>query len=107
MMDVSLICKKIYKAVYIVVLTDGSLAPVAYIHLTAGKNAAEQKQALQQEFNRLKWNTPLSTADLEIKIDDSLMDDTVKIDGVEEFFDDETGMAKKYPVLADDALVNC
>lgn len=105
-MDVSLICKKIYKAVYIVVLTEGSLAPVAYIHLRAGKNVAEYKEALQKEFDRLKWNTPLSTADLEIKIDDSLMDDTVKIDFVEEFFDDETGLAKKYPVLADDALVN-
>lgn len=105
-MDVSLICKKIYKAVYIVVLTEGSLAPVAYIHVTAGKNAVEYKEAMQKEFDRLKWNTTLSSADLEIKIDDSLMDDTVKIDYVEEFFDDETGLAKKYPVLADDALVN-
>ncbi len=105
-MDVSLVCKKIYKAVYIVVLTEGSRAPVAYIHVRAGKAAAEYKGALQNEFARLKWNTPLSTADLEIKTDNSLMDDVVKIDFVEEFFDDETAKAKKYPVLADDALVN-
>ncbi len=105
-MNVSLVCGKIYRAVYLEVLSEGSLAPVAYIHLRAGENAAALKDELCRTFSRLKWNTPLSTADFEISEDDSLDKDTLKIDCVEEFYDDETCTAKKYPVQNDN-VVSC
>ena len=88
MFDAGYICKKIYKAVYLVRLMGKSLDPVAYIHIKAGRGAFVEANELYEQFAKIKWNTPLSTADLEISLDESLAENVLKIEFVEDFFDD-------------------
>ena len=78
MFDAGYICKKIYKAVYLVRLMGKSLDPVAYIHIKAGRGAFVEANELYEQFAKIKWNTPLSTADLEISLDESLAENVLK-----------------------------
>lgn len=105
MFDAGYICKKIYKAVYLVRLTGKSLDPVAYIHIKTGRGAFVEVNELYEQFAKIKWNTPLSTADLEISLDESLAENVLKIEFVEDFFDDETGRTNKYPVHEEDSVI--
>lgn len=105
MFDAGYICKKIYKAVYLVRLMGKSLDPVAYIHIKAGRGSFVEANELYEQFAKIKWNTPLSTADLEISLDESLAENALKIEFVEDFFDDETGQTNKYPVHEEDSVI--
>lgn len=113
MFDAEDICKRIFKAVYIARMMRESLEPVAYIHIRAGKTVFAGADEICEGFAKLKWDSPLSTADLEISFDGALPDNALEIDSVENFFDDEKwdglmstcGVAEKYPVQEDDRLI--
>ncbi len=44
-----------------------SAAPVAYIIVETGHECAVDEEKLQAEFKKIKWDTCLSTADLDIR----------------------------------------
>lgn len=102
MKSLNLICREIYNAAYIAAGSDYSGAPVAYIHIKAGKKAAELREEIKILFDKLKWNTPLSTADLRIEKDDSVKSESFVIDRIEDFFDDESGETPVYQVHEED-----
>ena len=104
MFNAEVVCKKIFKAVYIARMMRNSLEPVAYIHIKAGKTAFVGANEIYDNFARLKWDSPLSTADLEISLDPGLPDNSLEIDFVENFFDDEK-RADKYEVQEDDRRI--
>lgn len=105
MSDLRLVCRKIYNAAYIVAGKVFSGAPVAYIHIVAGEDAFKNADEISRMFNRLKWDTPLSSADLDITLDSSLSSDILDIKEIEEFYDDERGSAASYAVHPEDAKI--
>lgn len=104
MVDLSLICRKIYNAAYLVAGKKLGGSPVAYIHVKAGLKLPFSVTDLSKVFDKLKWDTPLSTADLNVVCDEGVADNELNITGVEEFFDD-SGKADVYPVSEDDAVI--
>lgn len=80
-------------------------APVAYIHIAAGEDAFKSADEISRMFNRLKWDTPLSSADLDITLDSTLSSDILDIKEIEEFYDDERGSAASYAVHPEDAKI--
>lgn len=105
MSDLRLVCRKIYNAAYIVAGQAYSGAPVAYIHISAGEDAFKCADEIIKMFNRLKWDTPLSTADLDITLDREISSNILDIQKVEEFYDDERGTAASYAVHPEDAKI--
>ncbi len=104
MVDLSLICRKIYNGAYLVAGKNFDGSPVAYIHIKAGSKLPFSTADLIKVFDKLKWDTPLSTADLEVTSDDNVPDNELIITGVEKFIDD-SGKAAVYPVSDDDAVI--
>lgn len=105
MSDLHLVCRKIYNAAYIVAGKAYSGAPVAYIHISAGRDAFKSADEIVKMFNRLKWDTPLSAADLDIRLDTNLSSNLLDIQRIEEFYDDEKGSAVSYKVQPEDEKI--
>lgn len=104
MIDLKLVCRKIYNAAYVAAGKAYSGAPLAYIHIKTGINCAVDTAALSRTFDELKWDSPLATADLSITADPKIEDNLLKIESVEEFMDDN-GIAEEYSVHPDDKII--
>ncbi len=104
MADIDLICRNIYHAAWIATVRGFSGAPVAYIHLKTGKNSSVDKKELTKAFDKVKWDTPLSTADLSFEEDSSVSEDILIVEDIEEFQDDE-GNAAKFKVHPEDSVI--
>ena len=86
-MDLNLICRHIYYSV--ISTSKKASAPIAYITLRAGKNFPFTDAEIDEYFNRIKWNTSISTADLVILRDKKLTENYIEVEEIAEFIDDE------------------
>jgi len=64
-MDIQNICKRIYELV--LTYAEKTNAPVAYINVEAGFDFEYEDNALWEAFNKLRWDTELSSAELSIE----------------------------------------
>ena len=64
-MDIQNICKRIYELV--LTYAEKMKAPVAYINVEAGSDFEYGDSALWEEFNKIRWDTELSSAELSIE----------------------------------------
>ena len=63
-MDIQEICKKIFELA--LVYAEKVKAPVAYINVETGADFGYNDNALWEAFNKLRWDTALSSAELMI-----------------------------------------
>ncbi len=101
-MDLNHICRIIFDVVCEV--TKNFEAPVAYINVTAGKKFGYSDEEFVKCFGTIKWDSPLSSADIVIKHDDAESDFILRIDGISEFMD-ESGNSKSYPIPQEKAII--
>lgn len=64
-MDIQNICKRIYELV--LDYAEKTNAPVAYVNVEAGFDFEYDDNALWETFNKIRWDTALSSADLMIE----------------------------------------
>ena len=64
-MDIQNICQRIYDVV--LSYAEKTNAPVAYINVEVGPDFEYGDNALREEFNKLRWDTELSSAELSIE----------------------------------------
>lgn len=101
-MDLKTVCAHIY---YAVVNAIGECkSPIAYINVRVGKKFAFSDAEFLALFNKTKWDTVISTADLVIVHDDSLSA-ALKIEEISDFFD-EDGKCDVFTVPEDDAVID-
>lgn len=93
-MDLNSICKEIYT--FTCRSSCGAETPVAYIFVKVGKDFKFKDSDLIQIFDKMKWNSPISTADLVVE-HDSAMEELFKVTEIQGFVDDE-GREKVYKV---------
>jgi hypothetical protein len=79
-------------------------SPIAYINVRVGKKFAFSDAEFLALFNKTKWDTVISTADLVIVHDDSLSA-ALKIEEISDFFD-EDGNCNVFSVPEDDAVID-
>ena len=100
-MDLKTVCAHIY---YAVVNAIGECkSPIAYINVRVGKKFAFSDAEFLALFNKTKWDTVISTADLVIVHDDSVSA-ALKIEEISDFFD-EDGNCNVFSVPEDDAVI--
>ena len=101
-MDLKTVCAHIY---YAVVNAIGECkSPIAYINVRVGEKFAFSDAEFLALFNKTKWDTVISTADLVIVHDDSLSA-ALKIEEISDFFD-EDGNCNVFSVPEDDAVID-
>lgn len=100
-MNLKNICQHIYYAA--ISATSGFISPIAYIKVRIGKRFTFTEDELLEEFDKSKWNTVISTADLSITKDDNL-DCVLKIDEITDFFDDD-GKCNTFVVSDEDSII--
>ena len=83
-MDIKDICSRIYEIA--LPYCKRSEAPIAYISVVQGKRCSFSSKELYEEFNSLKWNTPLASSELEITKTQN--DVFLQVDYIIEFEDD-------------------
>lgn len=93
-MDLDSICKEIYT--FTCRASCGTEIPVAYIVVKVGKNFNFNDSELVRAFDKMKWNSPISSADLIVEHDDK-MEELFKVQEIQGFVDDE-GKATVYKV---------
>ncbi len=86
-MEIKTVCQDIYDSV--IKSAEKIQAPVAYITLNISKDFPFTNEQIIQEFDKFKWNTGLSTADLIVEIDASLESNSYKVIEIQQFKDDE------------------
>ena len=69
--------------------------PLAYINICVGKRFPFSDEEIDDAFKKLKWNSAISTADLNIIRSSSAGDDTLEVTSMNEFVDD-SGEGKTY-----------
>lgn len=69
--------------------------PLAYINICVGKNFPFSDEEIQETFKKMKWDSDISTADLNIIRSSSHSDSVVEVTSVNEFIDD-SGEGKTY-----------
>ncbi len=101
-MDLKSVCAHIY---YAVVNAIGECkSPIAYIKVRVGKKFVFSDDEFLALFNKTKWDTVISTADLVIVHDDSL-EPALRIEEISDFFD-EDGKCDVFTVPEDDAVID-
>ena len=90
-MNIQEVCRKIYEIALPV--CQKSEAPIAYISVILSRDFPFAPNVLYEEFNRVKWNTPLSSSELDIS--QSQTDAFSRVVSVTEF-EDENGEAKSH-----------
>ncbi|MCR4940366.1 MAG: hypothetical protein K5930_09720 [Treponemataceae bacterium] len=97
-MDIQTICKKIYN---LTLGYAGKLnAPVAYINVEVGSNFAYEDNQLWEAFNKIRWDTVLSSAELFIvrKTFSGVSDDSLRVVSIT-VFEDDSGNSPVIPVV--------
>lgn len=85
-MDLDSICKEIYT--FTCRSSCGAETPVAYIFVKVGNGFKFKDSDLIQAFDKMKWNSPISSADLVVEHDGN-MEELFKITEIRGFVDDE------------------
>lgn len=80
------ICKEIYT--FTCRSCCGAETPVAYVLVKVGKDFTFKDSDLIQVFDKMKWNSPVSTADLVIEHDEN-MKELFKVSEIRGFVNDE------------------
>lgn len=93
-MDLNSICKEIYT--FVCRATCGAESPVAYVIVKVGPEFSFKDSDLIQVFDKMKWNSPISSADLVIEHDSGLQK-IFKVAEIQGFIDDD-GHEKIYKV---------
>lgn len=93
-MDLNSICTEIYN--FTCRASCGTELPVAYVVVKVGKKFEFSDSDLIQAFDKKKWNSPISTADLVVEHDDN-MKELFKVDEIRGFVDD-SGFERIYKV---------
>lgn len=90
-MDIQNICKEIYNLA--LGYADKTNAPIAYINVEAGFNFEYDDNVLWESFNKLRWDTVLSSAELFIvrKPFSGHKDGSLRVVSLSVFEDDEGG----------------
>ena len=88
-MNVEMVCKKIFD--FVLPFAENVLAPISYINLEIGFNTEIDDDELWECFNKLRWDTTLSSAELFIirKAYSGEVDKSIKIISISIFEDDE------------------
>lgn len=88
-MDVNQICKKIYD--FVLPYTEKTQSPIAYVNLEVGFSVDIPENEMWECFNKISWDTPLSSAELFIlkkTYTGTSKDDSIKIISLSVFEDD-------------------
>lgn len=82
--------KNIYKHIFFTVISSiGEVkSPIAYINIKLGNKCTFSQEEIVNTFNELKWDSPISSADLNIENDDSL-NCILKVEEISDFFDED------------------
>ena len=92
-MDIQSIYKHIHDVV-VSALPDDSY-PLAYINICVGKNFPFSNDEINDGFKKLKWDSDISTADLNIIRSTEMEDNALEVTSMNEFVDD-SGAGKTY-----------
>jgi len=101
-MDLKNICQHIYFAV--VSAIGECKSPIAYINVRLGKRFPYSDDELNEAFKKAKWDTVISSADLNIYRDDTI-DCLLQIEEISDFYD-EDGKCDIFRVPDEDAVLN-
>jgi hypothetical protein len=100
-MNVTAICKKIFEVALPV--SKETSAPIAYITVSVGASVPCSDKELWETFNKIRWDTELSSAELNIirmqTTGDPLTDRRLSVDSLSEF-EDDTGASLVHPIPA-------
>ena len=93
-MDVTEICKKIFSIAEPYAQNNDS--PISYINIEFGFNVGISEEELWSTFNKIRWDTILSSAELFIirKPFIGIIDNSIKVTSVALFEDEEGFMPK-------------
>lgn len=88
MKDIEEVIRNIFEI--ILPMANKSEAPISYINIELGFHCEFSESSLIETFNRLKWDSPLSSADLfcSRKPMGMAFDDSIKVISFSEFEDD-------------------
>lgn len=100
-MDLKNICQSIFFAVVSNIGENAS--PIAYINIRIGKKFPYSDSELISAFKEAKWDTAISTADLNI-IHDETVDYQMKIEEISDFYD-EDGKCNVFTVPDEDGIL--
>ena len=88
-MDINQICKKIFD--FVLPYTEKSQSPIAYVNIEIGFTVDISENDLWACFNKITWDTPLSSAELFIikkSYTGTSKDNSIKIISLSVFEDD-------------------
>ena len=90
-MDIQVVCKKIFELA--LSYAERTNAPVAYVNVEAGSNFEYDDNSLWEAFNKLRWDTVLSSAELFIvrKPFSGSVDNSLRVVSITTFEDDSGG----------------
>ena len=95
-MKTETICRKIYETA--LSFLENSQAPIAYVDILIGPDCPLTEDELIKTYNALKWNTPLTTSELEF-FHTNKTDFTGKIVVLSVLeFEDEKGKAARHQI---------
>lgn len=96
-MDIQTVCKKIFELA--LVYAERTKAPVAYVNVEAGFNCVYDDNTLWETFNKLRWDTVLSSAELFIvrKPFSGSVDNSLRVVSITTF-EDDSGASPELPV---------
>ncbi len=100
-MKIEDVCKKIYELS--LPIAEKSIAPIAYINVLKGTSSPFDDISLYQEFNRIKWNTKLSTSELAFTITE-LEPTILRVLSLSEF-EDENGTSISHNISASSGTI--
>lgn len=99
-MDLQEICTKIYEIA--MPICAKSEAPIAYISVILGRDFPFEPQELYLTFNKIKWNTPLASS--EIDIDGLHADEFLRVSSLIAF-EDENGNAQMFEIPKSEGVI--
>ena len=96
----------IAKSIYNLVLSfdQQDCPPIAYINVSVGQNCLISDEELYEAFNKQKWNTALSCAELNIERSADTADDNLIVTGIEDF-EDENGNSEHLEFNTEEAVI--
>ena len=106
-MDISSIAQKIFDAALPVAQSID--APTAYVNVVAGADVPFTSKELWEAFNKKRWDTPLSSAELKIscmiKTGDDEIDKKLAVVSISEF-EDETGLNRVHNISPEKGTIS-
>ncbi|MCR4712951.1 MAG: hypothetical protein K5751_01065 [Treponemataceae bacterium] len=101
-MDIQNICTRVYELV--LAYAEKNKAPIAYVNVEAGFDFEYDDSVLWETFNKIRWDTVLSSAELMIsrKRSDGTKDESLRVVSISTFEEDN---GESPEILVENGLV--